>query len=403
MADRLAVTDPANIERVDDLTTRLDGIDARIAELEGLLFSDGVALSVLEARVGELQARRDHLVTRVSEVGERLARVRAHLADGERVCAGGTDGGDDGGMGTNPSGLHYLHADHLGRPVIATAPTGEVVWRSALLTPFGDDARPWIADQLDGTARGEALAALDGFGSLSQGLLFPGQYVDAETRGADALCALTTLAHNHNRTYDPALGRYLTPDPIGLAGGLNRYAYVGGNPVAWVDPRGLNYEPYNGTGTETILKPWLVGMEAHSILAGLAAGQRGWRANSAWGKYRECRFRGRPDLIHDTSSSVWELKPNNPNSIAKGKVQVQGYTKGRNNFYSVGGLSPSSLGFRGLEKRYRGKYGRYKFQFEGDGVISYNFIPNVGSTMIYPVPWILPSFRDSCDFICVSP
>ncbi len=41
------------------------------------------------------------------------------------------------------------------------------------------------------------------------------------------------------RYYDPNLGRYITPDPIGLAGGMNPYIYTGGDPVDWVDPWGL--------------------------------------------------------------------------------------------------------------------------------------------------------------------
>ena len=41
------------------------------------------------------------------------------------------------------------------------------------------------------------------------------------------------------RAYDPELGRWLSADPIGEAGGLNLYGYVGGNPVNYRDPLGL--------------------------------------------------------------------------------------------------------------------------------------------------------------------
>jgi uncharacterized protein RhaS with RHS repeats len=42
------------------------------------------------------------------------------------------------------------------------------------------------------------------------------------------------------RVYDPKDGRWLSRDPIGEAGGINLYAYVGGNPVNWIDPLGLS-------------------------------------------------------------------------------------------------------------------------------------------------------------------
>jgi RHS repeat-associated protein len=42
-----------------------------------------------------------------------------------------------------------------------------------------------------------------------------------------------------NRWYDPQSGRFLTQDPIGLAGGVNLYAYAGNNPVSFSDPFGL--------------------------------------------------------------------------------------------------------------------------------------------------------------------
>ncbi len=47
------------------------------------------------------------------------------------------------------------------------------------------------------------------------------------------------LYYYRARYYDPALGRFLSEDPIGLEGGINPYAYVGNDPVNNRDPSGL--------------------------------------------------------------------------------------------------------------------------------------------------------------------
>jgi RHS repeat-associated protein len=46
------------------------------------------------------------------------------------------------------------------------------------------------------------------------------------------------LHYNLNRYYDPDSGQYLSPDPIGLEGGLRTHGYVH-DPMQWVDPLGL--------------------------------------------------------------------------------------------------------------------------------------------------------------------
>lgn len=53
---------------------------------------------------------------------------------------------------------------------------------------------------------------------------------------------ITTTANPCNgikRWYDPITGRWLSKDPIGIAGGLNQYAFCGNNPVNFMDPFGL--------------------------------------------------------------------------------------------------------------------------------------------------------------------
>ncbi|PIE74432.1 MAG: hypothetical protein CSA18_05120, partial [Deltaproteobacteria bacterium] len=49
----------------------------------------------------------------------------------------------------------------------------------------------------------------------------------------------TGMHYNWHRYYDPETGRYLTPDPIGLAGGINPFFYVQNDPVNAVDSLGL--------------------------------------------------------------------------------------------------------------------------------------------------------------------
>ncbi|TDB48840.1 hypothetical protein C5467_18645 [Photorhabdus khanii subsp. guanajuatensis] len=65
-----------------------------------------------------------------------------------------------------------------------------------------------------------------------QNLRYAGQYFDNETG----------LHFNTYRYYAPEIGRFITPDPIGLAGGLNLYQYAP-NPMTWIDPWGLSGEP----------------------------------------------------------------------------------------------------------------------------------------------------------------
>lgn len=110
--------------------------------------------------------------------------------------------------------LLYIETDHLNTPRQLTDDTGRVVWRWGGTEAFGANLPDEDPDG-DGTA-------------IVFNLRMPGQYVDKETG----------LHYNYFRDYDPATGRYISSDPIGLAGGLNTYGYVGGNPISRVDPDG---------------------------------------------------------------------------------------------------------------------------------------------------------------------
>jgi RHS repeat-associated protein len=117
--------------------------------------------------------------------------------------------------------LYYYINDHLGTPQKMMDETGTVVWE-ADYKPFGE---------INVTAN-----------YAKNSFRFPGQYFDQESG----------LHYNYHRYYDPQTGRYLTPDPIGLAGGINLFSYTLQNPINFMDTEGLetikgpNFTCYSG-------------------------------------------------------------------------------------------------------------------------------------------------------------
>ncbi|MGT4034585.1 RHS repeat-associated core domain-containing protein, partial [Escherichia coli] len=106
--------------------------------------------------------------------------------------------------------VHLYHCDHRGLPLALISEDGNTVW-SAEYDEWGN------------------LLNEENPHHVYQSYRLPGQQHDEESG----------LYYNRNRYYNPLLGRYITQDPIGLAGGWSLYAYPL-NPVNGIDPLGLS-------------------------------------------------------------------------------------------------------------------------------------------------------------------
>jgi len=153
--------------------------------------------------------------------------------------------------------ISFVHADGLDTPRVVTNSAGTVVWNWAYKgNPFGE----------------QAPTSINGY---VLNLRFAGQYYDAEAG----------TVYNGYRYYDPATGRYLQSDPIGLAGGLSTYSYTNANPLSAVDPLGLAEQRYRLE--EVVPTAEMVAAEARLTKLATLAAQKvdatcGWRCNLPW-------------------------------------------------------------------------------------------------------------------------
>ena len=113
----------------------------------------------------------------------------------------------------------------------------------------------------DGRGRELAVARSEGYPFTSelyyaQGAKFAGAAGKANTFGIERYKnpEMYKLSFFRNRFYDQTTGRWTQEDPIGYAGGINLYGYVGNNPVSFSDPFGLCKKDKDGNDDPNCLK-----------------------------------------------------------------------------------------------------------------------------------------------------
>lgn len=190
--------------------------------------------------------------------------------------------------------LYFVHPDHLGTPRMITDSAKKVVWRWDNAEAFGSTG---LQEDPDGDTK-----------KFTFNLRFAGQYYDLESG----------LHYNRNRDYDPATGRYVQADPIGLNGGISLYGYVSGNPLSFVDPLGLakcdettRVRHYtNRKGSNAIEEEGVIRARDNNRVYVESANQKPLNQVEAESKYQIKQERGRDYVETDVESSRLEWVKN---------------------------------------------------------------------------------------------
>ena len=141
---------------------------------------------------------------------------------------GQSTGTDGPSANANLCEVYYFHTDQVGLPEELSNAQGQIIWQAQYKTWGSTVEERWEARRLHGAkVQGQTEGDTPEGDRQEQNLRFQGQYLDRETG----------LHYNTFRYYDADIGRFISPDPIGLRGGINLENYAP-NPISWIDPWG---------------------------------------------------------------------------------------------------------------------------------------------------------------------
>jgi RHS repeat-associated protein len=215
----------------------------RLTQVEAPGTSASYAYDALNRRIARSISGAGQAASQVGPGGNITTR---YVYDGAQAVAEVTGAPGAGTVSQDPARTRLLITDALGSVLAQIKPDGSQA-ASYVYSPYGQ-TRVSVAggelslggSNLNATEANASLYTAREYEGTNLGTVAPGANQNAQTASQGE------LYYYRARYYDPVLKRFISEDPIGLAGGMNTFGYVGGDPMSRTDASGL--EPNTSRG-----------------------------------------------------------------------------------------------------------------------------------------------------------